>query len=221
MEAKDLISDIVPVLHTSDTGAKALNWMEIFRISHLPIVNNEDFLGLISDTDIYDYNMADEPVGTHSLSLIRPYVLYNQHIYEVVEIVSRLKLSVVPVLDENMKYLGIISSHDLVQQFANLAAVQHPGGILILELNINDYSLSQISQIIESNDAKILSLYVGSHPDSTKMDLTIKINSTNITSIIQTLQRYNYNIKASFLEDDKLKVLYEDRYQALMTYLSV
>lgn len=92
MLAKFLISDIVPSLRTSDTGLKALNWMEVFRVSHLPIVNNEEFLGLISDTDIYDLNMADEPIGYHRLSLFRPYVLHEQHVYEVIEVLSRLKL---------------------------------------------------------------------------------------------------------------------------------
>ena len=82
MLAKDFISGIVPALHTSDTGQKALNWMEVFRVSHLPIVNDKEFLGLISDTDIYDMNMADEPIGNHNLSLFSPFVYLDQHIYE-------------------------------------------------------------------------------------------------------------------------------------------
>lgn len=221
MVAKDLISDIVPVLHTSDTGSKALNWMEIFRISHLPIVNNEEFLGLISDSDIYDYNMAEEAVGTHSLSLFRPFILGNQHIYEVIELVSRLKLSIVPVLDQNKKYLGVITLHDLVHNFANLAAVANPGGIIVLDLNANDYSLSQVAQIVESNDAKILSLYVSNQPQSTKMDLTLKVNTSNISSIIQTFERYDYDVRESYMESEQMKDLYEDRMEALWSYLSV
>src|SRR5512145_778024 len=99
MLAKDLISDVIPSLRTSDSGQKALYWMDIFRISHLPIVNNVDFLGLISDKDIYDNNMAEEPIGNHQLSLFSPFVTFNQHIYEVMELASELQLSVVPVLD--------------------------------------------------------------------------------------------------------------------------
>ncbi len=74
MVANDLISEIIPSLKTSDTGQTALNWMEIFRISHLPIVNNQDFLGLISDTDIYDMNQPEEPIGNHELTLLKPFV---------------------------------------------------------------------------------------------------------------------------------------------------
>ena len=98
MVASDLISEIIPSLKTSDTGQTALNWMEIFRISHLPIVNNQDFLGLISDTDIYDMNQPEEPIGNHELTLFKPYVTSGQHIFEVIGLASRLKLSVVPVL---------------------------------------------------------------------------------------------------------------------------
>ncbi len=219
MLAKELISDIVPALKTSDTGLKALSWMEIFRISHMPIVNNKEFLGLISDTDIYDLNMADEPIGNHKLSLFSPYVTADQHIYEVIEIVSRLNLTVVPVLD-NKKFLGLITLNDLIQYFSGLLSVNNPGAIIVLELHQNDYSLSEISQIIESNDSRILSIYTRSPEESMKMEVIIKVNSTDITSIIQTFERFDYDIKASFMDDEKLDSLYDNRFESFMRYLN-
>ena len=219
--AKDLISDVVPSLKTSDTGLKALSWMEIFRISHLPIVNNRDFLGLISDTDIYDLNMADEPIGNHNLSLFSPFVFSGQHIYEVIDLIARLKLTVVPVLDEKSKYLGLITMNDLVQRFGDLMAVNNPGGILVLELHQNDYSLTQIAQIIESNDARILSLYVAKHENSMKMEVVIKINRTDFSSIKQTFERYDYHIKASYMSEQEVDSLYENRYESFMKYLNI
>ncbi len=221
MLAKDLISDIVPALQTSDTGQKALNWMEVFRVSHLPIVNNKEFLGLISDTDIYDLNMADEPIGNHKLSLFSPFVYADQHIYEVIEIIARLKLTAVPVLDRQKNYMGMITNHDLVQYFANLTAVKNPGAILVLELHQNDYSLSRIAQIVESNDAKILSLYIQPHEDSTKMDLILKINRVDISSIINTFERYDYMVKASFMENQELDSFYANRFDEFMMYLHI
>jgi CBS domain-containing protein len=221
MLAKEMMSEIVPALKTSDTGFQALTWMDVFRISHLPIVNNSEFLGLISDKDIYNLNMADEPIGNHNLSLFSPFVYENQHIYEVIELVSRLKLSAVPVLDHNNNYLGIITLNELIDRFAELPALKHPGGILVLELNVNDYSLSQISQIVESNDAKILSLYISSSEDSTKMDVILKINRTDLSSIIQTFERYDYTIKASYLKDNETDSLIKNRYELFMRYLNV
>lgn len=195
--------------------------MDIFRISHLPIVNNQDFLGLISDKDIYDLNMAEEPIGNHKLSLFSPYVLVSQHIYEVIEIISRLELTVVPVMDENKHYMGLITQNDLLHTFANLSALKQPGGILELELNVNDYSLTEISQIVESNNARILSLYVSSPEDSMKMNITLKVNVTDITSIIQTFNRYDYTVEASYMESDEMEDLLHNRFDAFMKYLSI
>lgn len=221
MLAKDLISDVVPALKTSDSGQKALYWMDIFRISHLPIVNNEDFLGLISDKDIYDHNMAEEPIGNHSLSLFSPYVAVDQHVYEVMEVASELQLTVVPVLNEDKKFQGVVTLTDLLHFFADVSALKQPGGIIVLELNSNDYSMSQIAQIVEGNDAKILSSYITSSHQSTKMEVTLKINRKDLSSILQTFMRYNYIVKASFMDENDLNSLYENRYDSFMKYLSI
>ncbi len=221
MYAKDLISDVIPALKTSDSGQKALYWMDIFRISHLPIVNNEDFLGLISDKDIYDMNMSEEPIGNHTLSLFSPYVTGDQHIYEVMELASRMMLTVIPVLDQHNHYQGLITLTDLLHYFADMSAIKQPGGILVLDINTNDYSLTQIAQIVESNDAKILSMYITSHSLSTKMEISLKINHTDLSSIIQTFNRYNYTIKASFMNENNMDSLYENRYDLFMKYLNI
>jgi acetoin utilization protein AcuB len=221
MLAKELISDMVPALRTSDTGLKALSYMDIFRISHLPIVNTSEFLGLISDKDIYDMNMAEEPIGNHTLSLTRSWVTCEQHIYEVIELAARLELSVVPVLDEKNNYLGLITQTDLLKYFSELLSVKNPGAIIVLEMNQNDYLLSQIAQIIEGNDAKLLSVYVNSSSNTTKIDVNLKINRTDISSIIQTFNRYNYTIKASYMDSDLLTDLLDDRYEMFMRYLNV
>ncbi|PIY03942.1 MAG: hypothetical protein COZ21_07965 [Bacteroidetes bacterium CG_4_10_14_3_um_filter_31_20] len=221
MNAKNLISDVVPALKTSDTGAQALNWMEIFRISHLPIVNNKEFLGLISDTDIYDLNMPDEPIGNHKLSLFSPFVTEEQHIYEVIELVAQHKLTVIPVLNNKKEYLGLITLHDLLQGFAKLTAVDKHGAIIILELNVNDYSLSEISQIVESENCKILSLYVSDSKNSMKINVTIKLNTNDASRILQSFYRYNYIVQASFMEDNDLSNLYQNRFDEFMRFLNI
>ena len=103
-----------------------------------------------------------------------PYVTEDQHVYEVIELASRLSLSIVPVLSNNSHYKGVITQNDLIHYFADFSALKEPGAIIILEMSIHDYSLSQISQIVESNDAKILSLYISSHSSSTRLELTLK-----------------------------------------------
>ncbi|MEX0987307.1 MAG: CBS domain-containing protein [Bacteroidales bacterium] len=221
MLAGKIISDVVPALKTSDTGEQALNWMEIFRVKHLPIVNHHQFLGLISDQDIFDLNDPSAPIGNHKLSLHKPYVSDKQHIYEVIEVLSRLKLTLVPVLNEESNYLGVITQDDLTREFANLSAMQHPGGIVVLQMNDNDYSLTEISGIVESNNAKILSLYVSNEPDSRKLSVTIKINSTDIGAIIQTFNRYNYTIVASYMNSLDMDEFYQNRLDEFFNYLNV
>lgn len=220
MYARELISDDIPPLKTSDTGERALAWMDEFRVSHLPIVNNVDFLGLISESDILDFNSASEPIGGHSLNLSRPYVFDYQHTYDVLKVMSSLKLSVIPVLNDKDQYLGLIHLSTLLQHFAEMASMKESGGLLILELNLHDYSLSEIARIVESNDAKILSLYISSHIDSTKLELTIKINRTDLSGIIQTFNRFNYTIKASFHQSEYVDDL-KDRFDSFMSFINI
>ncbi len=219
MLAIDLISDVVPALKTSDTGEQALTWMEVFRVKHLPIVNHHQFLGLISDQDIYNLNDSVEAIGNHELSLHRPYVEDSQHIYEVIEVLSRLKLSLVPVLNSESNYLGVITQEDLTREFANLLAMQHPGGIIVLEMSDNDYSLTEISNIVESNNAKILSLYISNLPDTNKLSLTMKLNTSDLTSILVTFERYNYSVAASYMIAPDMDDFYQDRFDEFLNYL--
>ncbi len=221
MLAKDLISDIIPSLKTSDTGLDALNWMEVFRVSHLPIVNNNIFLGLINDLDIYDLNRADEPLGDHRLSLSKPYVFYYQHIYEVIEIAARLKLTVIPVLNEQNEYLGLICQSDLLQRFADLTATHTPGGIIELEINHRDYSLAEIARIVEDSDAQILSSYMGDSGVNNQLLVTIKLNRTEIAPVVKAFERYGYKIRNSFSANDSMDDGARKNYDSLMRYLSI
>jgi CBS domain-containing protein len=221
MLAKDLISEVIPSLKTSDSGQTALNWMEIFRISHLPIVNNLDFLGLISDADIYDMNQPEEPIGNHSLTLLKPYVTTEQHLFEVIGLASRLKLTVVPVLDEKSHYKGVITTTELVRYLAGISSMDQQGGIIVLEIIERDYSLSQIAQIVESNNIKVLSMYITSPPDSTKLEVTLKVNTNDLVSVIRTFERYNYDIKTWVTSDDSMDRFYSERFDLLMKYLNI
>lgn len=220
MLAIELISDEIPPLKTSDSGETALQWMEEYKLTELPIVNHDRFLGLISEGDILDLNHPEEPIGNHSLSLEKPFVTQFEHVYEVIGKMAEKKLSVLPVLDDEGNYLGLICQQVLMHNIAKLAAMKDPGGVLQLEVNVNDYSLAEVANIVESNGAKILSSYIFTHDDSTKMDVTIKINKTDLSSIIRTFERYNYIVAASFHQsesEDELK----KRYAAFIHYLNM
>ncbi|HVA97892.1 MAG TPA: CBS domain-containing protein [Bacteroidia bacterium] len=220
MLAKDLITDEIPPLKLTDTGLKALGWMDELKVTHLPIINKHELVGLISETDILDLNDPDSQLGKQKLSLIRPFVYGHLHIYEVLKAIAVLHVSIIPVLDSEENYLGLITQKKLIQCIAEMTDAGEPGGIVVLELNVNDYSMTHIAQMVEGNDAKILSSYVTTHKDSTKLDLTLKINKQDISAILQTFTRFNYMIKASFhqsglLEDTK------NRFDSFMNYINI
>jgi len=220
MIAKNLITDGIMPLKTSDTGKTALGWMEEYKVSHLPIVNDQKFLGLISELDIYDLNNFDEPLGNHKLSLKNPYVFDYQHIYDVLKLINEQNLSLVPVLNEKGDYLGSISLQNLMKYFARALSVDNPGSIIVLEMSYNNYSLTELAKIVEENDAKILSTFLINHEDSTRLDVFLKLNTIEVASIIKTFERFDYFVKASYGEKDDMDDLRE-RYNSLMNYLNV
>lgn len=221
MIAQELLSEVVPPLRLTDSGQKALNWMEIFRISHLPVVDGKRLLGVISDKIIYDLNIIERPISDYQEHLISPFIKTNQHIYEVFQAISSQKLSSIPVLDIYGQYCGVITALDMAQKFASLVAVQEPGGVIVLELNSIDYSLSQIAQIVEGNEAKILSFYVSPISESKKLNVTLKINVIDLSAIIQTFVRYDYNIVAAYMDNSSLHDLYDDRLGQLMKFMNI
>lgn len=220
MLAEELIVDNIPPLQKSDTGETALQWMDDFKITHLSVVENNNFLGTISESDVLGMADLGEKVGGY-LELLNPaFVKQSQHIFEVVKVVNDQKLSIIPVLDANEKYVGSITIAQLMKIIADMPVANNPGGVIVLELNQNDYSLESIARIIEENNTKILGTFITSHPDSTKIQLTIKVNTVDIRSIISALQRHEYAI--TYFEDssdfnDDLK----DRFDSFMNFLNI
>ncbi|KGE89256.1 MAG: CBS domain-containing protein [Phaeodactylibacter xiamenensis] len=219
MTAQQLISDSIIPLRTSETGDTALGIMNDFYVRHLPIVNDKQLLGLISEEDILEHD-AHEPVGSYQLSLIRPYVKYNDHLYEILRLIAEYHLTLIPVVDEEENYIGLVTMEDVLQYFTKTASFSEPGSIVVLEMSRHDYQLSQIAQIVESENAAVLSAFITTSLDSIRVDVTIKINRQNIQNILATFERYEYEVKASFNEIEYLDSL-RDRYDSLMAYLNV
>ncbi len=219
MIAENLISDQIIPLRTSDTGSEALGIMNEFYVRHLPIVNQEELLGLLSEEDILD-NDVEEPVGSYNLSLPPPAVRATDHLYDVMRLIADHHLSVVPVITDQNRYVGLITAEEVIRHFAESGAFREPGGIIVLEMTRQDYSLAQIARIVESENAVILSVHVQSFPDSPRIDVTIKVNKQNITNILATFERFEFKIKATFNEVALFDTLRE-RYDSLVSYLSV
>ncbi|WP_113663147.1 CBS domain-containing protein [Pedobacter nanyangensis] len=220
MLAGKLISNIIPPLRTSDTVRKALERMNEFKLYHLPIVNETQYLGLVSEEELMEARDMEIAIGALPVKLLNTFTFENVHIYEVIRLFSELQLSVVPVLDQQKNYLGLISINNLLNFTANLYSVNEPGGIIILSISNRNNSLAHMAQIVEADNAQILSSYISSYPDSTRLEVTLKINKTEISAIVAAFERYDYEVKAVFnnsSHDDGSM----DRFDSFMNYLNV
>lgn len=219
--AEKLISDSLTSVNSTDKGKKALNTMDVYRVSHIPVVNGTKYLGLVSDKLIYDLNLLELPIETQLDKLNTSHVHKEQHIFEVAILMYKLKLSVLPVLDTEHNYSGAITLYDLARRFAKLFSLEEIGGVIILEMNVNNYSLSEISRIVESNDIKILSCFLDRKPGTNILDVILKLNTDELSPLIQAFMRYDYDVKAVYMDQSELSDLFKDRFDQFMKFMNI
>ncbi|MBZ0207144.1 MAG: CBS domain-containing protein [Flavobacteriales bacterium] len=213
MQAIELISGTIQPLNPRDTVARALDLMDEFRTGVLPVVSKGRLVGLMKEEAALDNNKPTATVEMLMDKVEIPYVRERQHFYDVLKLMAELGLPMVPVLDMGGRYLGVVSEHDAMRHMAELVNASGPGSVLVLEMARNDYSLQQIARIVEDEGARLLSVYCTDMPDSTRMEVTLKINREDISAILQSFDRYEYNVRTTFQgsrTEDNLRSRYED-----------
>lgn len=221
MIAGKLISDTIPSVKSTEAGQKAMNSMDVYRVSHIPVVDDNRYLGLVSDKLIYDLNLLEVPIKNELDKLDTSHAHKDQHIFEVAMVMYKLKLSVLPVLDQDHYYLGAITLYDLARRFSHLFSLQEIGGVVVLEMNVNDYSMEEISKIVESNGVRILSSFLDRKPGTSNLDVILKLDKEELSPVIQGFMRYDYNVKAVYLDHSMLTDLYNDRYEQFMKFMNI
>ena len=219
MQASTLISSSLTTLHPDDDGDRALSLMNDLRVNHLAIVRNSFYLGILSEKEILSWNKTDEFIDDHLAEISAPSVLDSQHLFDIIQTVELNSLSIIPVLNEEKHYLGAITNRKLLYTIAKSTSVQSIGGMIVLQMKGNDYSMSEIARIIESNNTKILSSYITSVPNAQIMELTLKLNKVDINAIVKDFERFNYTIIASYNKDAQEDNFLE-RYESLMRFLN-
>jgi len=218
MIASSLITDTIPPVFVNESCEKALIWMDEFKVAHLPVVDGTEYVGLVSDDLILDSNDDKAPVGSLNLISHRPFVFEHQHVYEVMKLMADLNVSVIPVLDKNENYIGLTTTQKVMSALTSMAYAEQAGAVIVVEMNENDYSMAHLGQLIEGNNTKILSSYVTSSSDSTQIEVTLKLNRKDIGGVLQTLYRFEYNVKETYA-GNKYEEDMQDRYDGLLKYL--
>ena len=219
MQADELISSSLTTIHPDDDGEKTLRLMEDLRVNHLPVVRNSFYLGIISEKEILSWQNTTDLLEDHLDELSSPFVLSNQHLFDIVQEIELNSLSIIPVLDEKQNYLGAITNRKLLYTIAKSTSIQSLGGMIVLQIKANDYYMSEIARIVEDNNAKILSSYITSIPQNQIIELTIKLDKIDIKSIVKDFERYDYNIIASYKSNEEDNN-FLDRYESLMRFLN-
>jgi CBS domain-containing protein len=219
MISEQLISPIVPTLIPSDTGDKALSLMDESNLEQLPVVADEKYMGLVQENDLLDMADPDAKLDAAEFSY-RPAVLASGHPYDALRLAHQQNLSIVPVVDNDNHYVGAITRNDLLKYITEKSGLDNPGGIIVLEIDPRNYSLTEIARICESEEVLLISTQIFSNRATGKLEITLKTNRTNLGGIVAALERYNYKVLEVFGDSSQDEGMI-DRYNLLMNYLNM
>jgi signal-transduction protein with cAMP-binding, CBS, and nucleotidyltransferase domain len=203
MQAYEFINNLIPPLKLNDKVKLALNWMEEIRTDILPVVDEGRFMGFVTEELVFSHNDSENTVSKIELENISCFVYQDKHIYDVIKVASEYHSNMIAVVDRENHYIGVVTMEDAISAFADSLSIQSNGAVLVLSLNMTDYSLSEIARIIESENTKILSSFLSSDPlDDSKIKLTLKLDKTELRHVKATIERFGYRILDHFQEEE-------------------
>lgn len=220
MLTRELPSQSLPSLHLHDKVYQALQLMNDNHVTHLPIVADGKYAGLISEDDLLQAENDHSAIEELEQSFSSVSAKEEEHFLKAVQLAAENGLSVVPVVNEENELTGTVTYGDLLRYASDFMSLKEPGGLIVLEIPSNQYSFNEISKIVETNDAQITQLNTSNDPESGMMQVTIRINKPEISDIVSTFQRYEYNIKYYFGEEVYANEL-KSNYDNLMNYLKI
>jgi predicted transcriptional regulator len=220
MLAIELNNNIIPRLQLEDSVGKALQLINDFKVSHLPVVSEEKFLGLISEDDLLDAGNKKMHIQLLQNDFIDISINENAHFLQAVNISNQYQTTVVPVVNEEKEFLGSISGASLLRTLGNFSGAQQIGGIIILEMEKNQFTISEISRIVESSEATILHLNTMVQPETGLLTVTIHINKKELSLVVAAFERYEYDVLYYFGEE-KFENEIHSNYRHLMNYLDI
>lgn len=213
---------MLPTLKTTDRVAQALDWMTEYQTPQLVVAEDDKYRGIVLEDVLMD--AIDDQAMLGEVILQHPDVFGNedQHIYELLRLANQYHLKVIPIVDEDGLLTGSVLVSDLLERFADSLGIQELGAVLVLKVAERDYSLAEVSRLIEANGTKVISSYYASaatyeNPDDAR--LTLKLNRTNINPVVATLERFGYAIEEAHA-NDPVDSIDQERLDSLLRYLA-
>jgi len=190
------------------------------QVTHLPVVEGERYAGIISEDDLLRADDENEPLETLRQFFGNISVKNDEFFLRAISVAGDNNLSVVPVTDAEENLLGVVTAGDLLKYASQFLSLHEPGGLIVVEMESNQYAFSEISKLVETNDAQITQLNTTNNPETGMMLVTLRINKAEVSDIIATFQRYEYNVKYYFGEELYANEL-RSNYDNLMNYLRI
>jgi len=216
----NLHTQTLPYLRLSDKIFQALELMNENHVEHLPIVDGDKYIGIISEEDLSQADNDHSTLEQFQQSISNAAVKDDEHVLKAIQIAVQNGLTVVPIVGDDNELLGVVTYSDLLKYSSEFMSLNEPGGLIVLEIESKNYSFNEISRLVEANDAQIKQLNTNVDPETGLMEVTIKINKVEVSDLVATFQRHEYNVKyyvGEELFENELKTNYDN----LMNYLKI
>lgn len=208
-----------PVLHFNDTVSLALQLMDDYDVQHLPLEEEDLLAGIIAKNDLFDEDES-ATLAAFSMNLIKASVQPQEHYLSALKAAASNDLTLLPVVNVNQQLQGVITGAELLRAAAAFQNVEEPGAIIVLEMERINYAVGELSRLVETNNASIVQLNTFTESGTGLFIVTIRLNKTEVSDVLATLQRYDYNIRYFFGEEGYENELREN-YDSLMNYLKI
>jgi Mg/Co/Ni transporter MgtE len=218
MEITNYITTDFKAIDSQETIGTVKDFFDDLTFSHFPVVEEGIYIGSISSEDIENFD-NDKKVIDYKYTLAGFFTRTDSIWLEVLEVFAKNHTNLIPVLDEKNSYIGYYEIDDIMSFFHQTPFLKEQGRILKVKKGVLDYSMSQITQIVESNNGKLLGLFI-SESDVDSIEVTMKISLGAINEIIQSFRRYNYEIISEHQEDNYINSL-KERSDYLDKYLNM
>ncbi|WP_448137745.1 CBS domain-containing protein [Sphingobacterium siyangense] len=207
-------------IQNADSIQQALEKLQDMLCKELVVLNGDDYIGMVNETILLDAEDEDAPLSSIKINTAPIQLKFNQHPYDALVMITVYNSTIIPVLDQDNKYIGVSTQLDILKAISSIQSQNESGAIIVLAIGLHDFSLSQIAHLVESDNCRILNCSTKINLESDNIEVTLKVDKSNINALLNSFLRHNYLV----LETHNTIAAFDDtadRYQQLMNYINI